>query len=129
MDDLSGAPNSVGVFRRATGPPARIKMTALEEKVENGSSTLGQRLAEGPLPLPEMLRHARMLAEALRGIHDSGRACGALLPSNIVVATTGLELIQTPGQAAAITPTPPLKFCKATPRTPAAISSRSAPSY
>jgi serine/threonine protein kinase len=79
-------------------------MTALEEKVEKGSFTLGQRLAEGPLPLPEMLRQAVMLAEALRGIHDSGRACGALLPSNIVVTATGLDLIQTPGQAAAITP-------------------------
>ena len=79
-------------------------MTALEEKVENGSLTLSQRLAEGPLPLPEMLRHAMMLAETLRGIHASGRACGALLPSSIVVTTTGLELIQTPGPAEAITP-------------------------
>jgi hypothetical protein len=79
-------------------------MTATCEIAQNGTLTLGQRLAEGPLPLPETLRYAMMLAEALRQIHDSGRTCGALLPSNIVVTITGLELIVTPGQSTTITP-------------------------
>jgi hypothetical protein len=79
-------------------------MTAPDEIEKDGSVTLGQRLAEGPLPLPETLRYAMMLAEALRQIHDSGRTCGALLPSNIVVTTTGRELIVTPGQSTTTTP-------------------------
>ncbi len=78
-------------------------MTALDE-ITNGSLTLGQRLAEGPLPLPEALRYAMMLAEALRQIHDSGRTCGAVLPSNMAITDTGLELIVTPSRAATITP-------------------------
>jgi uncharacterized protein YbcI len=45
-----------------------------------------------------------MLAEAIRQIHDSGRTCGALLPSNIAITGTGLELIDEPGLSAAITP-------------------------
>ena len=45
-----------------------------------------------------------MLAEALRQLHDSGRTCGALLPSNITVNATGLKLIITPSQSATITP-------------------------
>jgi hypothetical protein len=79
-------------------------MTVPDENAKNGSLTLGQRLADGPIPLPETLRYAMMLAEALRQIHDSGRTCGALLPSNIVVTTTGLELMVTPGQSTTTTP-------------------------
>ena len=70
----------------------------------NRSFTLGQLLAQGPLPLPDALRSAMMLAEAIRQIHDSGRTCGALLPSNIAITASGLELIDEPGQPAAITP-------------------------
>jgi hypothetical protein len=79
-------------------------MTALDENVTNDSLTIGQHLAEGPLPLTEALRHAMMLAEALRQLHDSGRTCGALTPSNIAVTDTGLELIVTPSHPADITP-------------------------
>ena len=79
-------------------------MTAPNENVTNSSLTLGQRLAEGPLPLSEALRYAMMLAEALRQIHDGGRSCGALLPSSIAVTTTGLRLIITPSLSATITP-------------------------
>jgi len=66
--------------------------------------TLSQLLAQGPLPLPDAVRSAMMLAEAIRQIHDSGRTCGALLPSNIAITGNGLELINEPGQPAAITP-------------------------
>jgi hypothetical protein len=79
-------------------------MTVLEEQVADGLLTLGQQLSQGPLPLPEALRYAMTLAEALRQIHDSGRTYGALLPSNIEITAAGLELNRAPGQAPAITP-------------------------
>ena len=79
-------------------------MSSLNRNETNGSLTLGQLLADGPLPLPEALRHAMTLAEALRQIHDSGGTCGALLPSNITVNASSLELRATPGQQTAITP-------------------------
>jgi archaellum component FlaC len=74
------------------------------ENNANGAFTLDQLLANGPLPLPEALRYAMMLAESLRQTHDSGRTCGALLPSNILVTDSGVELSATPGQPAAVTP-------------------------
>ena len=104
-------------------------MSSPDDNQMNRSFTLGQLLAHGPLPLPDALRSAEMLAEAIRQIHDSGRTCGALLPSNIAITDTGLELIDEPAQPAAITPYTAPKSCKATPRTPAAISSRLAPSF
>src|ERR1039457_3193709 len=79
-------------------------MNSLDENVINGPFTLGHLLADGPLPLPEAVRYAMMLAELLRQLHDSGRTCGAILPSNIDVTATGVELSVTPGQQAAITP-------------------------
>jgi eukaryotic-like serine/threonine-protein kinase len=79
-------------------------MSSLYENKTNSWSTLAQLLADGPIPLPEAVRYAMMLAEALRQIHDSGRAYGTLLPSNVAVTTTGIELGVTPGQPAAITP-------------------------
>ena len=79
-------------------------MSFPDDNQMNRSFTLGQLLAHGPLPLPDALRSAGMLAEAIRQIHDSGRTCGALLPSNIAITDTGLELIDEPDQPAAITP-------------------------
>ena len=79
-------------------------MSSPDDNQMNRSFTLGQLLAHGPLPLPDALRSAMMLAEALRQIHDSGRTCGALLPSNIAITNTGLELIDERGQAPDITP-------------------------
>jgi hypothetical protein len=79
-------------------------MTALDETATNETLTIGQYLAEGPLPLAEAMRYATMLAETLRRLHDSGRICGALTPSNIAVAATGLELIDAPNAQGDITP-------------------------
>jgi hypothetical protein len=76
--------------------------TALETEMTQ-TGTLSQRLAEGPISLPEALRYATMLAEALRQIHDTGRTFGALMPSSIVLAGSGLELIA-PREPAGITP-------------------------
>jgi hypothetical protein len=70
----------------------------------NGPFTLGQLLADGPLPLPDAVRYAMMLAEALRQFHDSGRTCGALQPSNIDITDNGVELNAAPGLPVTITP-------------------------
>jgi gas vesicle protein len=45
-----------------------------------------------------------MLADTIRQLHDSGRTCGALTPSNIVVTATGLELLATTSHPADTTP-------------------------
>lgn len=79
-------------------------MNSLDENFTNGSLTLGQLLADGPLPLPEAVHYAMMLAESLRQLHDSGQTCGAFLPSNIAVTSAGVELNVTHGQSVAITP-------------------------
>ena len=70
---------------------------------DNAALSLGQLMADGPLPLPEALRYATILAEELRQIHDSGRTCGILLPSNIGVTACGLELRIMPDQPVAAT--------------------------
>ncbi|MBZ5586588.1 MAG: hypothetical protein LAQ30_31260, partial [Acidobacteriia bacterium] len=65
------------------------------------SRSLAQLLAAGKMPLPEALRHAMMLAEALRKLHDQGRAHGALTPRCIILSDGGLDFLAVPG---AITP-------------------------
>jgi eukaryotic-like serine/threonine-protein kinase len=66
--------------------------------------TLAQRLAEGRLALPEALRCAMLIAEALRKMHDAGNAHGALSPRCIVLRDGGVELLPVAAQNAAITP-------------------------
>jgi serine/threonine protein kinase len=68
------------------------------------SQTLAQRLAQGRLPVPEALRNALILAEALRKIHDGGQVHGAVSPASISVTRTGLELLPALGSAGDITP-------------------------
>src|SRR5271157_5561358 len=63
-----------------------------ELNTTNPSKTLAQRLTEGRIPVTEGLRYAMMLAEALRRLHDEGRAHGAIAPGNIALTATGLEL-------------------------------------
>jgi hypothetical protein len=51
------------------------------------------------------LRYAMLLADALRKIHDGGKAHGAVTPSNIALTDAGLELLLPPGGSiGAITP-------------------------
>jgi hypothetical protein len=78
-------------------------MTVLDE-ITNDTLTLGRRLAEGALSTPEALRYSTLLAEALRQIHDEGRTFGALIPSNIAITSSGVELVVPPVQPEAITP-------------------------
>ncbi len=60
------------------------------------SQSLAQRLSQGRLPVPQALRYATLLAEALRRLHESGRVHGALSPSAILVTATGIELVPNP---------------------------------
>jgi len=79
-------------------------MTVQYETQSETINTLGHRLAEGNLPLPEALRYATLLAESLRQIHDSGRVCGVLQPSNVVVTDAGVDVTVSPVEAGIITP-------------------------
>ncbi|MEO8373233.1 MAG: protein kinase [Candidatus Solibacter sp.] len=80
-------------------------MKLTEDIALNDTATLAQRMAEGRLPVPEALRYAMQLAEAVRKLHDSGRWHGALSPSNLGINPTSLELLAPPeGSTRMVTP-------------------------
>ncbi len=79
-------------------------MTVQYETQSKTTNTLGNRLAEGTFPLSEALCYATLLAESLRQIHDSGRVCGVLQPSNVAVTDEGVEVALTPVESGSITP-------------------------
>src|ERR1017187_2029302 len=66
--------------------------------------TLALRMTEGKIPVSEALHYAMSLAEALRKLHDAGKAHGAVAPSSIVLSGTAVELIPSLGPLAAVTP-------------------------
>ena len=67
--------------------------------------TLAQRLSEGRLPVAEALRYAMQLADCLGKLHETGKAHGAVTPSNLALAEGGVELLPVPECASgAITP-------------------------
>ena len=70
----------------------------------NDQRTLALRLTEGRIPVSEALRYSMSLAEALRKLHDAGKAHGAVTPSSIVLTGTGLDLIPSLGPLATVTP-------------------------
>ena len=59
--------------------------------------TLALRMTEGKIPVSEALHYAMSLAEALRKLHDTGKAHGAVAPSGIVLSGTAVELIPSLG--------------------------------
>jgi hypothetical protein len=66
--------------------------------------TLALRMAEGKIPVSEALHYAMILAEALRKLHDAGKAHGGVTPSSIILSGTGVELIPSLGPLATVTP-------------------------
>ncbi|MEI9972307.1 MAG: hypothetical protein WDO73_09795, partial [Ignavibacteriota bacterium] len=70
----------------------------------NDRQTLASRLNEGRIPVSEALHYAMSLADALRKLHDAGKAHGAVTPASIELTSTGLELIPSLGPLATITP-------------------------
>ena len=65
--------------------------------------TLADRLAQGRLPVREVLRYALLLAEALRRIHDSGVVHGGLSPACVNLTPDGIELMPARDDAAKVT--------------------------
>ena len=55
--------------------------------------TLSARLARGPLPLDEALRHATALAQALARAHREGIIHRDLKPSNVMLTEGGVKLL------------------------------------
>src|ERR1035438_29155 len=70
----------------------------------NAPRTLAQRMTEGRIPVPEALHYAMSMADALRKLHDAGKAHGAVTPSSITLIGTGLDLIPSLGPPATVTP-------------------------
>ena len=67
----------------------------IEKTAKPGSDirTLEQRLAGGKLAVPEALRIAMSLADAVRKLHDQGRCHGALTPACVQFTGTEVELL------------------------------------
>ena len=70
----------------------------------NSQRTLAQRISEGRIPVSEALHYSLSLAEALRKLHDAGKAHGAVSPSSVALTSTGVDLIPSLGPSATITP-------------------------
>jgi F0F1-type ATP synthase membrane subunit b/b' len=70
----------------------------------NDQKTLAVRMTEGRIPVSEALHYAMSLAEALRKLHDAGKAHGAVTPQNIALTGTGVDLIPSLGPPATVTP-------------------------
>ena len=76
-------------------------MTKLETN-DVAYQSLAERLAEGPIPVDQALRHAAQLGEELRKIHDSGKSHGSVSPASILVTGDGVELTGGMGDATGI---------------------------
>jgi hypothetical protein len=79
-------------------------MNVMDNNQTTTVMTLTDLLADGALPLSDALRVATHLAEEMRQLHDSGRVCGVLQPSNVVVTDAGVEIVATPWESGVITP-------------------------
>ena len=66
--------------------------------------TIAERIASEGIPIADALRYAMRLAEALRGIHDTGRVYGALCPASVALTESGLELLPALPSTSAVTP-------------------------
>ena len=66
--------------------------------------TIAERIASEGIPIADALRYAMLLAEALRGIHDTGRVYGALCPASVALTESGLELLPALPPTSAVTP-------------------------
>ena len=69
--------------------------------------TLADRIAEGPLPIDEVLTIASQIAEALEAAHEKGIIHRDLKPANVKLTTEGQVKVLDFGLAKAIDVSPP----------------------
>src|SRR5215472_3059682 len=69
--------------------------------------TLAERIAEGPIPVPESLAIARQIAEALEAAHEKGIVHRDLKPANIKITPDGVVKVLDFGLAKAAVEDPP----------------------
>jgi hypothetical protein len=62
------------------------------------SQTLSQHLSNGRMSVPDVLRYAQMLGDALRKLHESGVVHGAVTPSTIYLTDGGIQLCPVTGE-------------------------------
>ncbi len=55
--------------------------------------TLGERLAKGPLPLDQALRHGTQIADALEKAHRQGIVHRDLKPGNVMLTSAGAKVL------------------------------------
>src|SRR4029078_1142960 len=70
-----------------------------------GGPTLGDRIAQGPIPIEEALPIARQMAEALEAAHEQGIIHRDLKPANIKVRSDGTVKVLDFALAKAMEPT------------------------
>ncbi|HEY3173043.1 MAG TPA: protein kinase, partial [Thermoanaerobaculia bacterium] len=68
--------------------------------------TLAERLAKGPLPIEQVLRHGIEIADALDRAHAQGIVHRDLKPANVMITKSGVKLLDF-GLAKAIAPSSP----------------------
>jgi serine/threonine protein kinase len=78
---------------RGRSNPITLEEIMSTFEFSGGAKTLRQRLNEGGISVQDALSYGALLAEALRAIHDDGRAHGAVTPDVIVLTPAGLELL------------------------------------
>jgi Tol biopolymer transport system component len=72
--------------------PAGHKVSFLVLELIEGES-LADRVARGPIPLPEALAFAVQIADALQAAHRAGIVHGDLKPGNVMISGAGVKLL------------------------------------
>jgi serine/threonine protein kinase len=55
--------------------------------------TLAERIAQGPIDTPDLLRHACEITDALAAAHRAGFVHGDVKPANVMLAASGVKLL------------------------------------
>jgi serine/threonine-protein kinase len=117
-DSLTGDPDRLARFAREAQVLASLNhpnIAAIYGLEESGRTralvlelvegpTLADRIAQGPLPLDEVLAVARQIAEALEAAHEQGIVHRDLKPANIKVRPDGTVKVLDFGLAKALDP-------------------------